>query len=151
MTDTDSILLLIKSIMGLLALLIILFFLLFLSLRSKKKTKKRIIKKKKQAKKDTSSLNYLRSIIKNSNSTTQELKEALDLILQNYGTISKNPNKKVKEDFDVYMDIIFRLCRHPNTTKELIVTFNTALEKRNPEFKKEITSTMLKGLNSRVR
>jgi len=143
--------LLIKSVMGLLGILAILFFLFFLSLKSKKNVKKKLQKKKKIEEENSgTNIHYLRSIIKNKESTTKELQEALDLIILHHGTISKEKNIKSLADFDVYMEIIFKICRHPNTTKNLIVKFSMELEKRNPEFKKEINDIMLKGLNSRI-
>ena len=50
---------------------------------------------------------------------------------------------------DVYMDIIFKLCRHKNTNKNIILAFMKQLEKSNPEYKKEINDAMMRGLNSR--
>ena len=52
-------------------------------------------------------------------------------------------------DFDIYMDILFTICRHPNTTKNLILDFDKELERLNPEYKPEINNALAKGLNSR--
>jgi hypothetical protein len=47
------------------------------------------------------------------------------------------------------MDILFKAARHPNIDKNTIVKFNAALEKLNPEYKKEINDALMRGLNSR--
>ena len=52
-------------------------------------------------------------------------------------------------DFDIYMDILFTICRHPNANKDLIIKFDRELEELNSEYKKEINDAITKGLNSR--
>jgi len=52
-------------------------------------------------------------------------------------------------DFDTYMDILFTICRHPNTNKDIIIKFDKELSRLNPEYKKEINEAITKGLNSR--
>jgi hypothetical protein len=47
------------------------------------------------------------------------------------------------------MDILFAICRHPNTNKDIIINFDKELEHLNPEYKKEINEAIAKGLNSR--
>ena len=54
-------------------------------------------------------------------------------------------------EIDIYKFLISRLCRHPNTNKNLIIKFTNNLEKLNNEYKKEINSALLDGLNSRSR
>jgi hypothetical protein len=91
----------------------------------------------------------LRAIIKNKQSSSKELKEALDLILKHHGIVSKKLGLRPHPDFDVYMDILFTICRHPNTNKSIIVNFDKELLKLNPEYKSEINDAITKGLNSR--
>ena len=145
-----DIVLLIKSGMGLILILMLLVYLLFFSLKSSKK--KEFVKKtytKKSPPKINYELTYLIAIIKNKKSTTEELQKALDLIIKYHGTIHKKLGVRVHPDFDNYMDIIFTLCRHPNVTTKLIITFDKELEDRNPAYKPEINSALSKGLNSR--
>jgi len=142
--------LILKSLMGLVVILGLLVFFLFLP--SKKKKKNPILKTKKtpQKKKDIKTdLAFLLGIIKNKRTSTQALKEALDLVIKHHGVVHKKLGLRAHPEFDVYMDILFTICRHPNTNKSIIVKFDSALEKLNPEYKKEINDTIAKGLNSR--
>jgi len=132
--------LLIESFIGLSTILgVLIFFLLYIPSQKRKlkkskeeeKTKKGHIKK---------TLRTLVSIIKDKKSNSQELKNALDLILKDYGIIDK---------FDIYGEVLIRICRHPNTTKDIILDFNRDLENQNPEYSIEINDFIAKGLNSR--
>jgi len=140
--------LLVKSIVGLVSLLGILIFFLLYTPEEKKEKKK----KKTQAqprKQEESDLDSLRKIIRNNTSTTQELKNALDLVLKYHGTIHKKLGMRSHPDFDIYAEIMFTIARHKNITKNIIVKFDKELEKRNPEYKQEINNALMKGLNSR--
>jgi len=144
--------LLIKSVMGLVVVLGLLIALLLSSFKNKKK--KSIILKKQVV--DTAKTNEIKTdlesllkIIKNKKSSADELKAALDLVLKYHGNIHKKLGLRPHPDFDTYMDILFTICRHPHTNKHLIVNFDSALEKLNPEYKKEINDAIAKGLNSR--
>jgi len=152
MEQIVDIVLLVKSIAGLSVILGILLF-LFLYSPSKKKEDKKGSKKKHyttptppQPKTDWDSL---AKVIRSKKSTPQELGEALDLILKYHGTIPKKLGIRVNPEFDKYSEVILRLCRHPNTNKDLIINFDKELEKRNPEYVKEINDSLTKGLNSR--
>jgi len=143
--------LLIKSILGLVIVLGLLIF-LFVYSSSTKKNKKNTSTVKKQtpkSKKDELDLMALRGIIKKRESTAKELKEALDLILKNYGKITKKLGARTHPDFEIYRDILFSLCRHKNTTKNHIINFDKELIRLNPEYKSEIDNAVTKGLNSR--
>ncbi len=148
--------LLIKTVMGLIVLLAILIFLLFLP--SVKKNKEKIQKKKNSSSLDSSevktkisdtSLEHLRSIIKKKKSTTVELKATLELVIKHHGIVHEKIGERAHPDFDIYMDILFTICRHPNTNKDLIINFDRSLARLNPAYKKEINEAMTKGLNSR--
>ena len=141
--------LLVKSFLGLVSLLAILIFFLFYIPK-----KKKIIKKKKQElqenkKSDVTSLDKLLDIIKNRASTAKELKDALDLVIKYHGTIHPKLGLRPHPDFDVYGEILLRICRHPNTNKNIILDFDKALESRNEDYKKDINDFITKGLNSR--
>ena len=134
--------LLIKLGVGLIVLLAFLMFILFYSTRRAK------AKKEEQSNIDNSSiiqntktdLNSLYKIIKNKNTPSKELKETLDLILKDYGVI---------KDFDIYADILFTICIHPNTKTKIIISFDKELSKLNPEYKTKINSAITKGLDAR--
>ena len=137
--------------MGLIAILALLIFLFFYS-SSSKKTKKIDIKKTKEptkSREEVPDLQTLRAIIKNKKTKTKELKKSLDLVLKYYGNIHKKLGVRTHPDFNVYMEILFTICRHPNTNKNIIVDFDSALGKLNPAYKAEINDAITKGLNSR--
>ncbi len=138
--------------MGLIVILAILVYLLLLP--SKQKTpnleavqKNPPIPEQKSALK--TDLESLRALIKNRNTPKETLKEALDLIIKYHGTIHKKMGIRPHSDFDIYSDVLMSICRHPNTNKNLIVDFDAALVKLNPDYKKEINEAITKGLNSR--
>lgn len=140
--------LLIKSIIGLVSLLVLLV--LFLAFTSKKKETPKTPKVAvKTSQKDKTDFETLRSIIKNRTSSSKELKNALDLIIKYHGKVHKKMGERSHPDFDKYTDIIFTICRHPNTTKDIIINFDKQLAQLNPEYKKEINESLAKGLNSR--
>lgn len=143
-----DIILLIKSGMGLVVILAVLVFFLFYS-SSKKKEK--LVEKKEPAKPKAEKprdFAALRAVLTNDKSTSKELKEALDAIVKEYGQISKS-GKYNQSDFGVYMGIIFNICRHPHTTKDIILDFDRELTKLNPKYKSDISDAVTKALNSR--
>ncbi len=144
-----ELMLLMQSASGLLVILAILVFLLFFSSRVKKTVRARKIKAKKAVVKPSTDLQYLKSIIKYRKSTNEELKNTLELIIKYHGHIHKKLGVRTHPDFDIYMDILFTICRHPNTSTAIIVKFDKDLEHLNPTYKPEINSTIYKGLNSR--
>lgn len=141
--------LLIQSGVGLLVILVLLVA--FMNLNSKDSTKKIISKKSTspQKQKINTDLAHLKSIIKKRKSSSKELKEALELIIKYHGTIHKKLGMRTHPEFDIYMDILITICRHPNTNKDLILNFDKELERLNPEYKPEINNAIAKGLNSR--
>jgi len=140
--------LLIKSIIGLIVILALLMFLLFLPTNRKKE--KTVAKKvHKTPAVSRTDLNYLRSIIKNKRSTTKELKDALELIIKHHGRIHEKLGLRAHPDFDIYMDVLFAICGHPNAKTNIIIKFDRELSRLNPEYKKDISEAITKGLNSR--
>jgi len=141
--------LIIKSIMGLVVLLGLLIFLLFYMF-PEEDTK---IKKKKVVVKNTNtpdtSFVSLKKVIKNKKSTAEELTKALDLIIKHHGIITKKTAGRSHADFDIYMDVLFSLCRHPNANKNVIINFDRSLANKNPDYKSDINDAITKGLESR--
>ncbi len=148
-----DVVLLVKSIAGLTVILGILLFIFLYSPNAKKKQKE---KKKAQKRyttptppKPKTDWKSLIKVLRNRESSTEELKEALDLMLKYHGKIPDKLGIRVNPEFDKYAEAILRLCRHPNTNKDLIIDFDKELERRNPEYIKEINDALTKGLNSR--
>jgi len=145
--------LLVKSIAGLVGILgVLLFIFLYLQASKKEKIKQEAKKQKKvqQQKEQVShTLQDLLAVIRNKSATTEELKNALELIIKYYGRIHPKLGVRTHPDFDIYSEILLRICRHPNTNKDLIIKFDRELEKLNPEYLREINDALTKGLNSR--
>ena len=143
--------LLLKSFVGLVTILGTLIFFLFFSSKKKKESLNNKVSKKSTQKKVDSyvTLESLLKIIKNKKSTTKELSDALDLVIKYHGTIHPKLGMRAHPDFDVYGEIILRICRHPHTNKNIILSFDKALESKNEEYKKDINDFITKGLNSR--
>ena len=146
--------LLVKTIVILSVVFGILVVALVLNSRAKKRKKieKEKLNKKKtkqKEKEDKPSLDELYKVIRKRTSTANELKKALELIIEHYGKIHHGRGPKMLKSMDPYSAILFTLCRHPNTNKDLILYFDRELEKRNPEYIKEINEALEKGLNSR--
>jgi hypothetical protein len=145
-----DIVLLVKSIVGLVVILGILI-LIFFYIPSKKKTEPK--KQKSQLQESPPKKDYklkdLLQIIRNKKATTEELGEALDLVIKHYGHIHAKLGLRTHPDFDIYSEILLRICRHPNTNKDIIIKFDKALEERNPNYVREINDSLTKGLNSR--
>jgi len=140
--------LLIQSAMGLLVILGLLVFMLVLAPKSKKKevAKKALQEQKVKLRTD---LEFLRTIVKNRKSTADKLKEALDLVLKYHGKIPKKLGIRSHPESQIYMDILFTICRHPNANKDIIVDFDKELGRLNTDYKKDLNDAMMRGLNSR--
>ncbi len=94
-------------------------------------------------------LQSLKAIIKDENTSSKGLKEALDSVIKYYGAIDGSKGVKTYSQFDIYLEIIFSICLHPNTNKDLIINFEKELRKLNPDYTTEIEDALIKGLNSR--
>jgi len=142
--------LLVKSFFGLVFILaVLIFFLLYLSKKKKIIQNRQTENSLKHKNSDEHSLEYLLKIIKNRASSSAELKNALDLVIKHHGTIHPKLGLRPHPDFDVYGEILLRICRHPNTDKNIILDFDRALESKNEDYKKDINDFITKGLNSR--
>lgn len=139
--------LLIQSIAGLVIVLAFLLYLLLLpAKRAKQSEKKKVYEGTETVNTD---LNHLRAIIKNRHSSSKELSEAIGLVVKYHGTIHPKLGIRPHPDFDIYMEMIIHLCRHPHTNKEIILQFDRELNRLNPEYKQELNEAITKGLNSR--
>lgn len=142
--------LLVKSAMGLLVLLGLLVFFLVISPKAKKKKAQKVKKIVSQkTTKQKTDMETLRNIVKDRRSSAEKLKEALDLVLKYHGTIHKKLGIRSHPESHIYMDILFSLCRHPKANKDLIINFDKELGRLNPDYKKDLSDAMMRGLNSR--
>ncbi|MDY0115962.1 MAG: hypothetical protein RBR59_00110 [Sulfurimonadaceae bacterium] len=140
--------LLIKSIIGLVAVLGILLYFLFAPAKKEKikKIKKADIIIENGMKTDLASL---ASVMRRPTSTQKELEEASRLLLKYHGKFHPKMGLRLHPDFSIYHTILIAICRHKNTTKEIILMLDKELTALNPEYKKEINEAVTKGLNSR--
>ena len=83
------------------------------------------------------------------NNLVQELKEVLDLVIKYHGKIPKKLGLRSHPESQIYMDILFSICRHPNANKDIIVNFDKELGRLNQDYKKDLHEAMMRGLNSR--
>jgi len=138
----------VKFFVGLIALLtLLIFFLLYKP--KKKKVEKKLSEPIEKWDGDYKSLAELLEVIKNKQSSSEEIASALDLVMKHHGTIHSKLGLRLHPEFDTYGEILFRICRHPNINKKILLKFNRELEKRNEEYKREINDCVTKGLNSR--
>jgi len=140
---------LVQSIIGLVIILGILVLLLSSSFENKPKKDTDVDKKSSPRVISKTDFEYFRAIIANPESSTKELTDALVLLIKYHGTMHKKLGMRAHPESNAYMDVLFKVCRHKNANKEMIVTFNNELEKLNPEYKREINDALMRGLNSR--
>lgn len=91
----------------------------------------------------------LKAIIKNRQTSTQELENAVTQIMQYYGEIP--PKRGVSPDkmFTEYAGLLIAVCRHKNTNAQIVVHFDSQLRKKNPSYESNIDEMLQQGLNSR--
>ena len=146
--------LIIESIMGLVGLLGLLILFLFIAPSSEEQKaqdiepEEPIVEVASEPSMDTD-LESLRDVIKDKESPTEKLREALELIIEYHGTVHTKLGIRAHPDFDIYAEVLFRICRHPNADKDMIIKFDRDLGRLNPEYKEDINEAMTRGLTSR--
>ncbi|MDQ1263942.1 MAG: hypothetical protein QG559_943 [Campylobacterota bacterium] len=146
--------LIVKAIVVLVIVLAILIFFLFLEPSERKKEVQKPKESSSKEKEETQTqqntdLKYLVSIIKNKKTSSDILSQTLDLIIKHHGVVHKKLGIRAHPDFDIYIDILFNICRHRNATKDMILKFDKELAKLNPDYIKEINEAIARGLESR--
>jgi hypothetical protein len=139
--------LLIQSIGGLVVILAILLFIL-LRPSGPKKVKQNNIVSSSEPKKRTD-LEYIREVMRDKNSTREDLSNAVDMVIKYHGKIPNKLGTRTNPKFDDYMAIFVALCRHKKATKDVVLKLDRELVSRNPAYKSEINDAITKGLNSR--
>lgn len=137
----------IKVLVGLIVLLGILLLLL---LHKSAKKKEEGITQKVEKRESDYTLKELIEFIGNTDTSTEKLQWALETIVKYHGDIEPKKNGHPSDDFYRYSEIIMRICRHPNTSKSLIVRFDKAMRDLNPSYVKELNDSLTKGLDSRT-
>ena len=148
---------LINGAIGLIVILAILImvFLLPAKIKGKKKETKKENQKKSEPKKEEKkkqnqlTLEEIRLITKDKNSTTEELEEAIEQLIKHHVKIPPKLGIRSHPDFDIYVEIIIYLVRHKNTNKRLVLMLDSALVKNNPSYKAQLNDALNKALTSR--
>ena len=144
-----DILFLIKSFIVLILLLgIFVFFLLSRPKKKKENTTPLTQEKKNKEKTLFCEFDDFLAVIKNRQSSSTDLQNALNGILKYHGTIPTKLGIRLHPEFYKYSEVMLRLCRHKNTNKDLIIHFYKQLSKMNPSYAKEINDALTKGINS---
>jgi len=139
-----DIVLIVKSLVGLVALLGILIMLLLY-----KSKKQEISIKEKASKPKMMSFEQIMRVVRDRKSTSEQLEEAVNTLLKRYPKIPPKHGIRLDNAFYNYSEIMVRLCRHPNITKEILLRYDQELIKCNPKYQKEIDDVFSKGLQSR--
>lgn len=101
-------------------------------------------------KKGPRSFDELRKAIKNKESSTADLKEALNELLLHYGKIPDKLGARSHPDFDYYREVLFSACRHRNIDKDTLLEFDKGLRQKNPQYSPQIDEAIKGGLESRA-
>ena len=103
-----------------------------------KKNKKPVKKVKKQIEEDVIEFDDLMAIVKNPNSTSKDILNALELFNQNYTIDESNAQK--------YFIFLSRCLTHKNVNKDIFRYFHNEVKKKNLKYKKELDSIEKKAL-----
>lgn len=135
----------------LLLILVLLVFTFVLSSKEAKKHRKVRSKKSTTSSKKVIKRSFaeLKAAMKAKVSTSEDLKLAIDELIEHFGVITPKLGARPHPDFDKYMDLLFTITRHPNTNKHLIIDFEAALKRKNEAYAKEIEDAVQRGLSSR--
>ena len=91
----------------------------------------------------------LKSILKNKDADNETLRDALDEIVALYGEIDPKIDGRPSKHFDKYMELIFIVCKHPNSDKRLVLDFEKDLARKNPQYIKNLDKAVTQGLSFR--
>ena len=106
-----------------------------------KKSKKPVkVEKKTETQQDNENIDFddLMEIVKNQDSTSKDILNALELFNQNY-TIDESNTQK-------YFIFLSRCLTHKNVNKDIFRYFHNEVKKKNLKFKKELDSIEKKAL-----
>lgn len=83
-------------------------------------------------------------VINHASSKNPELNRAVDTIIERYCDVIDG-----ERPFDVYALLLAKLCVHPHTDSKMILRFQRAVLKANPNYKEQIEKTLKLGLAGR--
>jgi len=145
-----EILFILKSLAGLSVILIILVAVFLYP-------KKRAIKakptakypKEKKRRTELCTLDDILESMRDKTTSSKKLHEMIECLVKYHSKIPNKLGMRAHPDFDIYEEIILRLCHHPQTSKELILQLDRVLLKENPTYRVELNDALEKGLNTR--
>ncbi|UCN00392.1 hypothetical protein LCX93_00315 [Sulfurimonas sp. SWIR-19] len=144
-----DIILLIKSLAALSGALGILVLLYFYFSDAKKPRKRNTAKKPLHIREVKPDFEMLLKVIKDKKATTEELNEAVNLLLKYYEKIPQKLGMRAHPEFEKYSELILRICHHPNVTKDIILKLDKELHRHNPAYALELDDSLTKGLDTR--
>jgi hypothetical protein len=83
-------------------------------------------------------------VINHASSKNPELNRAVDTIIERYCDVVEG-----ERSFDVYASLLAKLCVHPHTDSKMILRFQRAVLKANPNYREQIEKTLKLGLAGR--
>lgn len=141
------------TILLVLAIILIPLLLSYLVFPAKELSKKDPIKIKTQKpiiKKDTPlSFEEISFIFTTSESTVEELKEAIEQLIKYHGKIHAKLGDLPHPDFKRYVTLIINLCKNPKADKEIIISLDQKLRVKNPKYGLQIDDAVNKGISAR--
>jgi len=132
-----------------LALIVLILAVVLVLMRSTGRRSDSMAKPKKEVKRAVHSFEELSAIIKAKGSSAAELQEAIDELLDRHGHITDKLGIRPHPDLDRYVEVIFAVCRHRHTSKELVLSLDKGLSRLNPTYRLEIDNAVQTALSSR--
>lgn len=104
----------------------------------------------KKAKKGPLNFERIRQVIADQDSTTQELQEAVKVLVSKYPKIKSGESKAdSKEEYNKYATVIQNLCLHQRADKDMVLLLDKTLRKQNPAYQKELDLELKRALSMR--
>lgn len=95
------------------------------------------------------SFEEISKIFAHSQSTPDELKEAIEQLIKNYGKIHAKLGDLPHPDFKRYLALIINLCKNPQADKDIIISLDQKLRVKNPKYGMDIDEAINKGIAGR--
>jgi len=141
------------TILIILLLILIPLLLSYLVFPDEKVSKHLPIKKKTlkpKISKDTPlSFEEIASLFTHSDSSQEELKEAIEQLVKHHGKIHAKLGDLPHPDFKRYLALIINLCKNPKADKDIIIALDQKLRAKNPRYGLDIDEAINKGIAAR--
>ena len=138
--DVTTLIMTLTGLLGVLLVLVLIY--IFARTPSKEPAKAAPEATPRKAPEALRTLEVLEAVIRDRSSSKEELRSAVEAIGRHYGKIHATTLAR-------YSRIIMSLCRHPQTDKTIIVSFDKVLRQQNPGMRQELDLALRKGLDSR--